>query len=56
MVGTDTYELKELAKLLGWNPAHCKVILKKLGADPAGEIDNRRLQPSARPIASTRPE
>ena len=39
MVGTDTYDLKELAKLLGWNPAHCKVILKQLGADPAQPID-----------------
>jgi len=40
MAGTDTYNLKELAKLLGWNPAHCKVILKQLGVDPAGQIDD----------------
>jgi hypothetical protein len=40
MAGTDTYNLKELAKLLSWNPAHCKVILKQLGADPAGPIDD----------------
>ena len=40
MAGMDTYTLKELAKLLAWNPAHCKVILKQLGADPAGQIDN----------------
>jgi hypothetical protein len=40
MAGTDTYNLKELAKLLSWNPAHCKVILKQLGADPSGQIDD----------------
>jgi hypothetical protein len=40
MAGMDTYTLKELAKLLAWNSAHCKVILKQLGADPAGQIDN----------------
>ena len=40
MVVTETYELRELAKLLNWNPAHCKVILKQLGADPAGPIDD----------------
>jgi hypothetical protein len=40
MAETSTYELRELAKLLNWNPAHCKVILKQLGADPAGQIDN----------------
>ena len=34
MVVTDTYNLSELAKLLSWNPAHCKVIPKQLGADP----------------------
>jgi hypothetical protein len=39
MVVTDTYGLRELAKLLNWNPAHCKVILKKLGADPTEPID-----------------
>jgi len=39
MVLTDTYDLRELAKLLNWNPAHCKVILKQLGADPSGPID-----------------
>lgn len=33
-----TYELRELAKLLNWNPAHCKVILKQLGADPTQPI------------------
>ena len=35
----QTYELRELAKLLNWNPAHCKVILKQLGADPTQPID-----------------
>jgi hypothetical protein len=39
MVITDTYGLRELAKLLNWNPAHCKVILKQLGADPTQPID-----------------
>ncbi|HSN82218.1 MAG: hypothetical protein WAU39_15100 [Polyangiales bacterium] len=39
MVVTETYDLKELAKLLNWNPAHCKVILKQLGADPTQPID-----------------
>ena len=34
MAMTDTYDLKGLAKLLNWNPAHCKVILRQLGADP----------------------
>ena len=36
---TQTYELKELAKLLNWNPAHCKVIVRQLGADPSKPID-----------------
>ncbi|MGB8221222.1 MAG: hypothetical protein WCF10_01485 [Polyangiales bacterium] len=40
MVITETYELRELAKLLNWNSAHCKVILKQLGADPSKPIDN----------------
>jgi hypothetical protein len=35
----QTYELRELAKLLNWNPAHCKVIVKSLGADPTQPID-----------------
>ena len=35
----QTYGLRELAKLLNWNPAHCKVILKQLGADPTEPID-----------------
>lgn len=39
MVVTESYELRELAKLLNWNPAHCKVILKQLGADPTQPID-----------------
>ena len=38
-MGTQTYELREFAKLLGWNPAHCKVIIKQLGKDPAAPID-----------------
>lgn len=33
-----TYNLKELARLLGWNSAHCKVIIKQLGGDPGGPI------------------
>ena len=37
---SETYDLGELAKLLNWNPAHCKVILKQLGADPAQPIDD----------------
>jgi len=41
MVSTETYDLKQLAKLLNWNPAHCKVILKQLGADPAQPIDDQ---------------
>ena len=36
---THTYDLRELAKLLNWNPAHCKVILKQLGADPTQPIE-----------------
>lgn len=36
---TETYDLKELSKLLNWNPAHCKVILRQLGADPSQPID-----------------
>ena len=40
MVISETYDLRELAKLLNWNAAHCKVILKQLGADPAKPIDN----------------
>jgi hypothetical protein len=39
MVITESYELRELAKLLNWNPAHCKVILKQLGVDPTQPID-----------------
>jgi len=39
MVVTESYGLRELAKLLNWNPAHCKVILKQLGADPTQPID-----------------
>jgi hypothetical protein len=39
MVVSETYDLQELAKLLHWNPAHCKVILKQLGADPTQPID-----------------
>jgi hypothetical protein len=35
----ESYELRELAKLLNWNPAHCKVILKQLGVDPTQPID-----------------
>ena len=34
----QTYSLKELCDLLRWNPAHCKVILKQLGADPSQPI------------------
>jgi hypothetical protein len=48
MVVTETYGLRELAKLLNWNPAHCKVILKQLGADPAKPID----QDTAAKVAS----
>jgi hypothetical protein len=34
----ESYELRELAKLLNWNPAHCKVILKQLGVDPTQPV------------------
>lgn len=37
-MATVTYGLKELSRLLGWNAAHCKVIVKQLGADPGGPI------------------
>ncbi len=37
-MATVTYDLKEISRLLGWNPAHCKVIVKQLGADPNGPI------------------
>jgi hypothetical protein len=37
-MATATYDLKELSQLLGWNSAHCKVIVKQLGADPSGPI------------------
>jgi len=50
MAGMDTYTLKELAKLLAWNPAHCKVILKQLGADPAQPIDDETASKVAQKI------
>ena len=53
MFVTDTYDLKELAKLLNWNPAHCKVILKQLGADPSGPIDEETAAKVARQDSST---
>ena len=34
----QTYSLKELSKLLHWNSAHCKVILRQLGVDPTQPI------------------
>jgi len=34
----QTYSLKELSDLLRWNAAHCKVILRQLGADPSQPI------------------
>ncbi|MEM7435688.1 MAG: hypothetical protein AAF436_11095 [Myxococcota bacterium] len=37
-MATKTYELKELARLLQFHPAHCKVMVKQYGADPAGPI------------------
>ena len=46
----QTYELKELAKLLNWNPAHCKVIVKQLGADPGQPIDEETAARVARRI------
>lgn len=33
-----TYELDELARLLHFHPAHCKVMVKQYGADPNGPI------------------
>ena len=47
---TETYDLGELAKLLNWNPAHCKVILKQLGADPAQPIDDETASKVAQKI------
>ncbi|MEM8609818.1 MAG: hypothetical protein AAGF92_22165 [Myxococcota bacterium] len=38
-MATKTYELKELAGLLNFHPAHCKVMVKQYGADPTGPID-----------------
>ncbi|MBW1831406.1 MAG: hypothetical protein DRH23_00560 [Deltaproteobacteria bacterium] len=46
----ETYDLGELAKLLNWNPAHCKVILKQLGADPAQPIDDETASKVAQKI------
>jgi hypothetical protein len=50
MADTVTYELRELAKLLNWNPAHCKVILKQLGADPGQPIDDETASKVAQKI------
>jgi len=50
MPETATYDLGELAKLLNWNPAHCKVILKQLGADPSGRIDDETASKVAQKI------
>jgi hypothetical protein len=50
MADTATYELRELAKLLNWNPAHCKVILKQLGADPGQPIDDETASKVAQKI------
>ncbi len=47
---THTYELRELAKLLNWNPAHCKVILKQLGVNPTEPIDEDTAAKVARKI------
>ena len=38
-MGTQTYELKELAKLLKFNEAYCKMVLKRMGQDPTAPID-----------------
>ena len=38
-MATKTYELKELAQLLQFHPAHCKVMVKQYGADPMQPID-----------------
>ena len=45
-----TYDLRELAKLLNWNAAHCKVILQQLGADPMEPIDEDTAAKVARKI------
>ncbi|MCZ6807347.1 MAG: hypothetical protein O7F08_10365 [Deltaproteobacteria bacterium] len=37
-MATQTYQLAELARLLRWNVAHCKVMVKQLGGDPGGPI------------------
>ena len=50
MAETATYELKELARLLSWNPAHCKVILKQLGADTSQPIDDETASKVAQKI------
>ena len=36
---SQTYELKQLAKLLNFTAAYCKMCLKKMGADPSEPID-----------------
>ena len=40
MVGTDTYDLKELAKLLGWNPGSLQSDPQTARCRPDGEIDD----------------
>jgi len=46
----QTYDLRELAKLLQWNPAHCKVILRQLGADPTQPINEETAAKVAKKI------
>ena len=38
-MATKTYDLKELARLLQFHPAHCKVMVKQYGVDPTQPID-----------------
>lgn len=39
METAETYELRELARLLRYNAAYCKMLLKKMGHDPSDRID-----------------
>lgn len=36
---TQTYDLKELARLLNFTEAYCKMVLKRMGQDPSAPID-----------------
>ena len=44
METVETYELRELARLLRYNAAYCKMLLKKMGHDPSDRIDEDTAQ------------